>query len=277
MRQQHGRDESYHACAPADIVAFPHSTEHVAAVARICTQHRAPMIPFGTGTGLEGGVTAVQGGVCVALGRMDRVVEVNAEDFNVTVEPGVTREALNAYLRDTGLWFPVDPGVCAPPPPQLNAAGANASLCGMAATSASGTNAVRYGTMRENVMNLEAVLASGAAAPGMSCLMHNRRGAAHGRIAWPRAQVRGRVQSDQPVCGLGGHAWFHHRRHAEVCARSCLCAVSHCRVYGIPQCIAAAVASFPTVQDAVTATTQVMQAGISVARIGAKLLMARPR
>ncbi|KAK2186462.1 hypothetical protein NP493_199g03024, partial [Ridgeia piscesae] len=152
-----------------DVVIFPHSTQEVSECAKVCHDNDLPIIPFGTSTGLEGGVSAVQvinsfilrlgrcllymtcgwqGGVCFDLMKMDEVVQVNAEDFDCTVQPGVTRVALNTYLRDTGLWFPIDPG-------------ADASLCGMAATSASGTNAVHYGTMKDNVLNLEVVLADG--------------------------------------------------------------------------------------------------------------------
>ncbi|XP_031549169.1 probable D-lactate dehydrogenase, mitochondrial [Actinia tenebrosa] len=131
VREQHGRDESYHECHPADLVVFPANKEEVSEVAKLCYSNDVPMVAYGTGTGLEGGIVALKGGVCIDLGRMDQIVNVNEEDFDATVQPGVTREKLNEYIRDTGLWFPVDPG-------------ANASICGMCATSASGTNAVRY-------------------------------------------------------------------------------------------------------------------------------------
>ncbi|KAM9192355.1 putative D-lactate dehydrogenase, mitochondrial isoform 2-T2 [Dugong dugon] len=148
VREQHGRDESMHRCQPPDAVVWPQNVDQVCRLAALCYCQGVPIIPFGTGTGLEGGVCAVQGGVCINLTHMDRIVELNPEDFSVVVEPGVTHKALNTHLRDSGLWFPVDPG-------------ADASLCGMAATGASGTNAVRYGTMRENVLNLEVVLPDG--------------------------------------------------------------------------------------------------------------------
>ncbi|XP_070307646.1 probable D-lactate dehydrogenase, mitochondrial [Odocoileus virginianus] len=148
VREQHGHDESMHMCQPPDAVVWPQNVEQVSQLAALCYGQGVPIIPFGTGSGLEGGVCAVQGGVCVNLIRMGRILELNPEDFSVVVEPGVTRKALNTHLRDCGLWFPVDPG-------------ADASLCGMAATGASGTNSVRYGTMRDNVLNLEVVLPGG--------------------------------------------------------------------------------------------------------------------
>lgn len=148
IRRQHGRDEGHFETCPADIVVWPQTTEQVSQVAKLCYENDVPITPFGTGTGLEGGVNAMFGGVCIALTKMDKVVEVNAEDFDCTVEAGVTWRDLNQHLNGTGLFFPIDPG-------------ASASLGGMASTGASGTNAVYYGTMKENVINLEVVLPDG--------------------------------------------------------------------------------------------------------------------
>jgi D-lactate dehydrogenase (cytochrome) len=144
----HGRSETHFANMPPDAVAYPTSTQEVAQLVRICATHDCPVIAWGTGTSLEGHSLAVRGGVTVDLSRMNAVIAVNADDMDVTVQPGLTREALNTYLRDTGLFFPVDPG-------------ANASLGGMTATCASGTTTVRYGTMRDNVLGMTVVLADG--------------------------------------------------------------------------------------------------------------------
>ena len=148
IREQHGHTTTYIPNQPPDGVAFPQSAEEVQEIVRVCAGHRVPVIAFGTGTSLEGHINAPGGGVSIDTSRMNRILAVNPEDLDCTVEAGVTREDLNTHLRDTGLFFPIDPG-------------ANASLGGMAATRASGTNAVRYGTMRENVLRLTAVMADG--------------------------------------------------------------------------------------------------------------------
>ncbi|UXI21495.1 fatty acid synthase-like [Sarcoptes scabiei] len=148
VREQYGSDESHFKPVLADLVVWPHNTEQVSRIAKLCYDYNIAITPFGTGTGLEGGVNALQAGVCVALNKMNKIVEVNAEDFDCTVDPGVTWRELNHYLSDSGLFFPIDPG-------------ASASLGGMSSTNASGTNAVMYGTMKENVLNLEVVLPNG--------------------------------------------------------------------------------------------------------------------
>ncbi|MEJ8568037.1 FAD-binding oxidoreductase [Elongatibacter sediminis] len=148
VREHHAGDESWHERQAPAAVVFAESAEDVAAAVAICAKHHVPMIPFGTGTGLEGGTVGRDGAVSIDVSRMDAIVSVNAEDMDCVVQPGVTRGQLNRYLRDTGLFFPVDPG-------------ADASLGGMAATRASGTNAVRYGTMRENVLSLKVVTPDG--------------------------------------------------------------------------------------------------------------------
>ena len=148
VREQHGHTTTWLPNQPPDAVVFAQSTDDVQSIVRICAKHKAPIIAFGTGSSLEGQVNAPQGGVCIDLRDMNRIITVHAEDLDCVVEPGVTREQLNEYLRDQGLFFPIDPG-------------ANASIGGMASTRASGTNAVRYGTMKDNVLSLKAVLANG--------------------------------------------------------------------------------------------------------------------
>ncbi|XP_017917201.1 PREDICTED: probable D-lactate dehydrogenase, mitochondrial isoform X2 [Capra hircus] len=228
VREQHGHDESMHRCQPPDAVVWPQDAEQVGRLAALCYGQGVPIIPFGTGTGLEGGVCAVQGGVCINLTRMDRILELNPEDFSVVVEPGVTRKALNTHLRDRGLWFPVDPG-------------ADASLCGMAATGASGTNSVRYGTMRDNVLNLEVVLPSGQR-------LHTAGRGRRFRKSAAGYNLTGLFVGSEGTLGLITAATL--------------------RLHPVPEATVAATCAFPTVQAAVDSTVHILQAAVPVARIG---------
>ncbi|XP_075393325.1 putative D-lactate dehydrogenase, mitochondrial isoform X2 [Tenrec ecaudatus] len=227
VREQHGKDESMHRCQAPDAVVWPQNVDQVSRLTALCYSHGVPIIPFGTGTGLEGGVCAVQGGVCINLTHMDQVLALNPEDFSVVVQPGVTRKTLNTHLRDTGLWFPVDPG-------------ADASLCGMAATGASGTNAVRYGTMRENVLNLEVVLPSGQ-------VLHTAGPGRHFRKSAAGYNLTGLFVGSEGTLGLITAATL--------------------RLHPAPEATLAATCAFPSVQAAVDSTVQILQAAVPVARI----------
>ena len=224
VRSQHANTTTWVANQPPDAVAFPSSAEEVQAIVRICATHGLPVIPFGVGTSLEGQVNAPFGGVSIDFRDMNRVLAVHPEDLDCVVEPGVTRKQLNAFLRDYGVFFPLDPG-------------ADASIGGMAATRASGTNAVRYGTMKDNVLALKAVLANG------EIITTSRRA---------RKSAAGYDLTRLLVGSEGTLAVI-----TEITLK----------LHGIPEAIAGGVCPFPSVQAACEAAIATIQSGIPVARI----------
>jgi D-lactate dehydrogenase (cytochrome) len=224
LREQHAHTTTYIPVQAPDAVIMPESTEEVSEIVRVCAEHRVPIIPFGVGSSLEGHVNAPGGGISLDTSAMNRVREVHAEDLDCVVEPGVTRQALNEYLRDTGLFFPIDPG-------------ANASLGGMAATRASGTNAVRYGTMRDNVLSLTAVMADGA-------IVRTARRAKKSSAGYDLTRL---LIGSEGTLGIITSLTL--------------------KLYGIPQAISGGVCPFPSVEAACQAVIATVQMGIPVARI----------
>ncbi|WP_310645892.1 FAD-linked oxidase C-terminal domain-containing protein [Limnohabitans sp.] len=225
IREQHGRDESaFTTVPPPAAVVFAESTQDVADAIKLAAQYQVPVIPFGVGSSLEGHLLAVQGGISVDVGRMNKVLSINAEDLTVTVQPGVTRKQLNDEIKSTGLFFPIDPG-------------ADASIGGMSATRASGTNAVRYGTMRENVLALEVVTASGEVI---------------------RTGTRAKKSSagyDLTRLFVGSEGTLGVMTEITV------------RLYPLPEAVSAAICSFPSIEAAVHATISIIQMGVPIARV----------
>ena len=224
VREQHANTTTWIANEPPDAVVFPQATDDVREIVRICAKRRVPVIPFGTGTSLEGHINAPYGGVSIDFRDMNRVLAVNAQDLDCVVEPGITRKQLNEHLRDQGLFFPLDPG-------------ADASLGGMAATRCSGTNAVRYGTMKDNVLALKVVLANGE-------LMTTARRAKKSSAGYDLTRL---IVGAEGTLGVITELTL--------------------KLSGIPEAISAGVCPFPSVEAACNAAIATIQSGIPVARI----------
>ncbi|GAA3985134.1 FAD-linked oxidase C-terminal domain-containing protein [Comamonas faecalis] len=224
VREHHGRVEGSIQAPPPAAVVFAESTLDVQDAVRLCNQHAVPVIAYAAGSSLEGHLLAVQGGICIDVNRMNRVLSVNAEDLTVTVQPGITRKQLNDAVKDQGLFFPIDPG-------------ADASIGGMAATRASGTNAVRYGTMRENVLALEVVTASGEAI----------RTGTRARKSSAGYDLTRLMVGSEGTLGI----------FTEVTVR----------LYPLPEAVSAAICSFPSIEAAVRSVIQTIQLGVPIARV----------
>ena len=223
VRDQHGRGESVYDAAPPEAVVFCESNDDVVFIVKQAQEYAVPVIPFGVGSSLEGHLLAVQGGVSVDLSRMTKILAINAEDLTVTVQAGVTREQLNREIKDTGLFFPIDPG-------------ANASLGGMAATRASGTNAVRYGTMRENVLGLTVVTAQGE-------LIHTGTRAKKSSAGYDLTRL---MVGSEGTLGVMTEITL--------------------KLFPLPEAVSAAICHFPSIDAAVQTTIQLIQMGVPIAR-----------
>ena len=224
VREQHANTTPWIAAEPPDAVVFPQSADDVQQVVRICARHRLPVIPFGTGTSFEGSVNAPFGGISIDFKDMNRVLAVHQEDFDCVVEPGITRKQLNDYLRDQGIFFPVDPG-------------ADASLGGMASTRASGTNAVRYGTMKDNVLALKVVLPNGE-------LISTARRARKSSAGYDLTRL---IVGAEGTLGVITELTL--------------------KLHGIPEAISSGVCKFPSIKAACDAAIVAIQSGIPIARV----------